>query len=120
MLVFWETIKYKKKLFQCWANSVAHQVRYDVCSLSTAVWPSLKLTGDEGFLLLRFRPRTVLPLVRTPDHAPSQHSESVDDSDASLSVLASRHQWLSHVNEHLCGADSQRHSSADECEVSGE
>ena len=101
------------------ANSVTHHCGA-MFALLTAVWPSLKLTGDGGFLLLRFRPRTVLPLVRTPDHAPSQHSESVDDSDASLSVLASRHQWLSHVNEHLCGADSQQHSCAAECEVSGE
>ena len=93
MLVFWETIKYKKKLFQCWANSVAHQVRYDVCSLSTAVWPSLKLTGDEGFLLLRFRPRTVLPLVRTPDHAPSQRPGRVAVCTCEQTSVVVTRQW---------------------------
>ena len=61
-------------------------------------------------MLLRFRPRTVLPLVRTPDHAKSRHLESVIDSNASLSVLSSRHQWLSHINEHSeSGADIQRY-----------
>ena len=61
----------------------------DVAELS-AIWPSLKLFGEKGLLLLRFRPRTVLPLVRNPEHA----LES-----APLSVLASRHQCLSHINE---------------------
>ena len=35
----------------------------------SAIWPSLKLIGERGLLLLRFRPRTVLPLVRNPEHA---------------------------------------------------
>ena len=35
----------------------------------SAVWPSLKLIGERRFLLLRFRPRTVLSLVRNPEHA---------------------------------------------------
>ena len=55
-----------------------------------AVWPSLKLIGERGLLLLRFRPRTVLPLVRNPERA----LES-----APLPVLASRHQCLSRINE---------------------
>ena len=56
----------------------------------SAVWPSLKLIGERRFLLLRFRPRTVLSLVRNPEHA----LES-----ASLPVLAGRHQCLSRINE---------------------
>ena len=40
----------------------------DIAELS-AIWPSLKLFGERGLLLLRFRPRTVLPLVRNPEHA---------------------------------------------------
>ena len=32
-----------------------------------AIWSKLKLTGEGGLLLLRFRPHTVLLLIRNPD-----------------------------------------------------
>ena len=38
----------------------------------------------------------------------------------SLSVLASRHQWLSHINEHSSGTDSLQQSEAAEHAVSEE
>ena len=60
----------------------------------SAVWATLKLNGERRFLLLRFRPRTVLSLVRNPDHTSNK-------SNMFLSVLASRHQCLSHINEQL-------------------
>ena len=31
------------------------------------LWQMLKLNGDEGLLLLRFRPHTVLPFIINPD-----------------------------------------------------
>ena len=57
----------------------------------SAVWLTLKLIGERRVLLLRFRPRTVFSLVRNPEHTVGR--------TASLSVLASRHQCLSHINE---------------------
>ena len=58
----------------------------------SAVCPTLKLNGERRLLLLRFRPHTVLSLVRNPESAPNR-------SNTPLSVLASRHQCLSHINE---------------------
>ena len=73
----------------------------DVAELS-AVWPSLKLFGERGLLLLRFRPHTWLPLVRNPEHALGS---------ALLPLLSSRHQCLSRNNEHL--ESWRRHSTAE-------
>ena len=72
----------------------------------SAVCPTLKLNGERRLLLLRFRPHTVLSLVRNPESAPNR-------SNTPLSVLASRHQCLSHINEQFrIWKDTQTHSCA--------
>ena len=60
---------------------------------------TLKLNGERRFLLLRFRPRTVLSLVRNPEYA-SNRLKTL------LPVLSSRHQCLSHLNEQFVNSDT--------------